>query len=87
MASVVGFNFGSMQLNRWSKKTWEGTIAGILSLIVASALLSYVPPTFSWASQIGSIAIAATGAGLVEAFTSQLDNAFVPLIYYSLLSL
>lgn len=87
VASVVGFNFGSMQLNRWSKKTWEGTIAGILSLIVASALLSYVPPTFSWASQIGSIAIAATGAGLVEAFTSQLDNAFVPLIYYSLLSL
>lgn len=87
MASVVGYNFGSMRLSRSSKKTWEGTIAGIVSIVGASVLLSYMPPTFPLAGQVGSMAIAATCAGLVEAFTSQLDNAFVPIVYYSLLSL
>ena len=87
MASLVGYNFGSMRLSRLSKKTWEGTIAGIVSIVGASVLLSYMPPTFSLAGQVGSMAIAATCAGLVEAFTSQLDNAFVPIVYYSLLLL
>jgi dolichol kinase len=87
MASVVGYNFGSMRLSRMSQKTWEGTIAGIVSVLGASVLLSYMPPTFSLVSQVGSLAIAATCAGLLEAFTSQLDNAFVPIVYYSLLSL
>lgn len=87
MASVVGYNFGSMRLSSLSKKTWEGTIAGILSIVGASVLLSYMPPTFPLVSQIGSMAVAAICAGLVEAFTSQLDNAFVPIVYYSLLAL
>ncbi|KAG0628467.1 hypothetical protein M758_1G029100 [Ceratodon purpureus] len=87
MASVIGYNFGSMRLSKMSQKTWEGTIAGIASTFGASVLLSFMPPTFLLASQVGSMAIAATCAGLVEAFTSQLDNAFVPIVYYSLLSL
>lgn len=87
MASVVGYNFGSMRLSSSSKKTWEGTIAGILSIFAASVLVSYMLPAFPLVEQIGSMAIAAICAGLVEAFTSQLDNAFVPIVYYSLLSL
>jgi len=84
MASVVGYNFGSTRLSSLSKKTWEGTIAGILSIAAASVLLSYMLPTVSL---VGSITVAAICAGLVEAFTSQLDNAFVPIVYYSLLAL
>lgn len=87
MASVIGYNYGSLRLNNWSKKTLEGTIAGILSTIGASLILSFCYRTPPPVGNFWSIVIGATGAGLVEAFTSQLDNAFVPIIFYALLSL
>lgn len=87
MASVIGYNYGSLRLNNWSNKTLEGTIAGILSTIGASLILSFCHTTPPPVGSFWSIVIGATGAGLVEAFTSQLDNAFVPIIFYALLSL
>lgn len=34
-----------------------------------------------------SLFVAVTASGLLEAYTAQLDNAFIPLVFYSLLCL
>ncbi|BAH91530.1 Os02g0147200, partial [Oryza sativa Japonica Group] len=34
-----------------------------------------------------SLLVAVTLSGLLEAYTAQLDNAFIPLVFYSLLCL
>lgn len=97
MASVVGSRFGRIRIANDSNKTVEGTVAGVGSMLAACILLSPFLPsspelsTFSMNStsngQWASVGIATIVAGLLEAFTTQLDNAFVPLIYFSLLCL
>ncbi|KAL3629546.1 hypothetical protein CASFOL_026768 [Castilleja foliolosa] len=89
MASMVGHKYGVLRWSKTGKKTIEGTAAGITSVLAACFLLlpllaatGYIF-TMHWFSLI----VAVTISGLLEAYTAQLDNAFIPLIFYSLLCL
>ncbi|KAL8029744.1 hypothetical protein ABFX02_14G244500 [Erythranthe guttata] len=89
MASMVGHKYGVLRWSKAGKKTIEGTAAGITSVLAACFVLlpllaatGYIF-TMHWISLI----VAVTTSGLLEAYTAQLDNAFIPLIFYSLLCL
>ncbi|KAM1149145.1 hypothetical protein ACFX2I_029681 [Malus domestica] len=71
------------------EKTIEGTAAGITSVLAACSVLlpllastGYIL-TEHWCSLLLAVAV----SGMLEAYTAQLVNAFVPLIFYSLLCL
>ncbi|ONK63743.1 uncharacterized protein A4U43_C07F18450 [Asparagus officinalis] len=89
MASMVGHKYGVLRWSKNGKKTIEGTAAGITSVLVAcSALLPLLASTGYVPSQHWfSLLVAVTASGLLEAYTAQLDNAFIPLVFYSLLCL
>ncbi|KAK9144401.1 hypothetical protein Sjap_004304 [Stephania japonica] len=89
MASMVGHKYGVLRWSKTGKKTVEGTAAGITSVLVAcSVLLPLVASTGYILSQHWlSLVFAVTVSGLLEAYTAQLDNAFIPLVFYSLLCL
>ncbi|KAJ6691514.1 hypothetical protein OIU79_013525 [Salix purpurea] len=74
MASMVGHKYGVLRWSKTGKKTIEGTAAGIASVLAACS---------HWISLL----LAVTVSGLLEAYTAQLDNAFIPLVFYSLLCL
>ncbi|EOY34458.1 hypothetical protein QUC31_018434 [Theobroma cacao] len=89
MASMVGHKYGVLRWSKTGKKTIEGTAAGITSVLAACSVLlpllaskGYVL-TQHWFPLL----IAVTTSGLLEAYTAQLDNAFIPLVFYSLLCL
>lgn len=89
-ASVVGFNFGSTRVSPNSKKTVEGTLAGIGSMLVSVFALIVVLPSSARPAGVDgylSLVAAVTGAGILEAYTLQLDNAFIPLLFYAMLCL
>ncbi|XP_077221793.1 phosphatidate cytidylyltransferase family protein [Tasmannia lanceolata] len=89
MASVVGHKYGVLRWSKTGKKTVEGTAAGITSVLVAcSVLVPLLASTgFILSQHWLSLLVAVTVSGLLEAYTSQLDNAFIPLVFYSLLCL
>ncbi|XP_042415718.1 dolichol kinase EVAN-like isoform X1 [Zingiber officinale] len=89
MASVVGHKYGVLRWSKTGKKTIEGTAAGITSVLAAcSVLLPLLASTGYFFSQHWlSLLVAVTVSGLLEAYTAQLDNAFIPLVFYSLLCL
>ncbi|GAB2275148.1 hypothetical protein Dimus_009909 [Dionaea muscipula] len=89
MASMVGYKYGVLRWSKSGKKTIEGTAAGIASVLAACFILvpllastGYILTQNWW-----SLLLAVTVSGLLEAYTAQLDNAFIPLIFYSLLCL
>ncbi|KAG4168009.1 hypothetical protein ERO13_A13G232250v2 [Gossypium hirsutum] len=81
MASMVGHKYGVL---RWSK-----TGSGIVSVLAAcSVLLPLLASTgYILTQNWFPLLIAVTTSGLLEAYTAQLDNAFIPLVFYSLLCL
>ncbi|MCO5581417.1 hypothetical protein L7F22_035301 [Adiantum nelumboides] len=86
MASVAGYNFGSIRLTFRSKKTVEGTIAGIVSMLLACISIDCMfLQTSLTVSKWTSLCLAVICTGLVEAYTTQLDNFILPLIFYALL--
>nr|XP_043609524.1 dolichol kinase EVAN [Erigeron canadensis] len=89
MASMVGYKYGVLRWSKTGKKTVEGTAAGITSVLAAcSALLPLLAATGNMFTQHWlSLLLAVTVSGLLEAYTAQLDNAFIPLVFYSLLCL
>ncbi|KAF3795903.1 Dolichol kinase [Nymphaea thermarum] len=86
-ASMVGHKYGVLRWSKAGKKTVEGTAAGITSVLLAcSVLLPLLASTGYFLSQHWlSLMIAVSLSGLLEAYTAQLDNAFIPLVFYSLL--
>ncbi|XP_011620501.1 dolichol kinase EVAN isoform X2 [Amborella trichopoda] len=89
MASMVGYKYGVLRWSKTGKKTVEGTAAGITSVLFAcSVLLPLLASKGYILSQHWlSLAVAVTLSGLLEAYTTQLDNAFIPLVFYGLLCL
>ncbi|XP_031286376.1 dolichol kinase EVAN [Pistacia vera] len=89
MASMVGYKYGVLRWSKTGKKTVEGTAAGITSVLAAcSVLLPLLASTgYILSEHWFSLILAVTLSGLLEAYTTQLDNAFIPLIFYSLLCL
>ncbi|XP_052187404.1 dolichol kinase EVAN isoform X2 [Diospyros lotus] len=89
MASMVGHKYGVLRWSKTGKKTVEGTAAGITSVLAAcSVLLPLLATTgYIFTQHWFSLLVAVTVSGLLEAYTAQLDNAFIPLVFYSLLCL
>ncbi|XP_022857108.1 dolichol kinase EVAN-like [Olea europaea var. sylvestris] len=89
MASMVGHKYGVIRLSKTGKKTIEGTAAGITSVLAAcSVLLPLLASTgYIFTMHWFSLILSVTTSGLLEAYTAQLDNAFIPLVFYSLLCL
>ncbi|KAM7279430.1 hypothetical protein ACFE04_006564 [Oxalis oulophora] len=89
MASVIGHKYGVLRWSKTGKKTIEGTAAGITSVLATcSVLLPLLASTGYILTQHWlSLLVAVTVSGLLEAYTAQLDNAFIPLVFYSLLCL
>ncbi|KAF3319903.1 dolichol kinase [Carex littledalei] len=89
MASMVGHKYGVLRWSKAGKKTVEGTAAGITSVWVACYILLPLLASSGYilSQHWGSLLIAVTLSGLLEAYTAQLDNAFIPLVFYSLLCL
>ncbi|KAF6252101.1 hypothetical protein COO60DRAFT_1554929 [Scenedesmus sp. NREL 46B-D3] len=84
-ASMVGKLLGRVPIHCGSRKTVEGTVAGIASSLGAWCLLFWAAGmglpggmSLSWWLQL---VLATVGAGLLEAVTSQLDNVLLPLWY------
>ncbi|CAH8267473.1 unnamed protein product [Arabidopsis lyrata] len=84
MASMVGHKYGVL---RWSKT--GRTAAGITSVMAVCFVLVPVLASMGYILSQGwwSLLVAVTATGMLEAYTAQLDNAFIPLVYYSLLCL
>lgn len=85
-ASVVGSKFGR---NKWTNSTrsLEGTVAFVVSILLSV-----------WALELGGIldmtqakwfatVFAALNSALVEAFTDQVDNLVLPLVFYIIVGL
>ncbi|KAL5722117.1 dolichol kinase [Ranunculus cassubicifolius] len=89
MASMVGYKYGVLRWSKTGKKTIEGTAAGITSVLAAcSVLLPLVASTgYVFSQHWVSLLFAVIMSGLLEAYTTQLDNVFIPLVFYSLLCL
>uniref|UniRef100_A0A6N2LGM1 dolichol kinase n=1 Tax=Salix viminalis TaxID=40686 RepID=A0A6N2LGM1_SALVM len=89
MASMVGHKYGVLRWSKTGKKTIEGTAAGIASVLAAcSVLFPHLASTGYFLTEHWiSLLLAVTVSGLLEAYTAQLDNAFIPLVFYSLLCL
>ncbi|XP_047982196.1 LOW QUALITY PROTEIN: dolichol kinase EVAN-like [Salvia hispanica] len=89
MASMVGHKYGVLRWSKTGKKTIEGTAAGITSVLAACfVLLPLLAATgYIFTMHWFSLIVAVTTSGLLEAYTAQLDNAFIPLVFYSILCL
>ncbi|KAG6432806.1 hypothetical protein SASPL_104393 [Salvia splendens] len=86
MASMVGHKYG---VSKTGKKTIEGTAAGITSVLAACVVLLplLAAPGYIFTMHWFSLIVAVTTSGLLEAYATQLDNAFIPLVFYSMLCL
>ncbi|CAL9247636.1 unnamed protein product [Arabidopsis halleri] len=89
MASMVGHKYGVLRCSKTGKKTVEGTAAGITSVMAVCFVLVPILASMGYILSQGwwSLLVAVTATGLLEAYTAQLDNAFIPLVFYSLLCL
>ncbi|XP_057752859.1 dolichol kinase EVAN isoform X2 [Arachis stenosperma] len=89
MASLIGHKYGVLRWSKTGKKTIEGTAAGITSVLASCWLLLLLLASsgYIFTQHWFSLLLSVTVSGLLEAYTAQLDNAFIPLFFYSLLCL
>ena len=81
MASFVGYLFGR---HRWqnSMKTYEGTIAAIISQIFGGLLFLYCLNLEINSFIVYKLIFISTIIGLIEAKTIQIDNLILPLYFH-----
>ena len=82
-ASVVGTWFGKTKPFKGNNKTAEGTLAFVLVTAFAS-VVSWRIATPTTPPPYATIALASVGASWLEMTTEQMDNAFVPLLFFTL---
>lgn len=80
-AAVVGRLFGRRTLHAGTSKTWEGTVASAVAMLLALALI--MGPCVSgggahW-GYVALLVLDVLGAAALEAVTDQLDNLVLPL--------
>ncbi|EDW48165.1 dolichol kinase [Drosophila sechellia] len=85
-ASVVGSKLGR---NKWgrSSRSLEGTIAFVVSILMAVWLLAISGLVAMSQAKWFATIFAALNSALVEAFTDQVDNLVLPLIFYTIVGL
>ncbi|KAH8372845.1 hypothetical protein KR009_006581, partial [Drosophila setifemur] len=85
-ASIVGSKYGR---NKWggSTRSLEGTAAFVVSILVAVGLLNVSGLVAMTQAKWFATVFAALNSALVEAFTDQVDNLVLPLIFYIIVGL
>ncbi|SPP74471.1 dolichol kinase [Drosophila guanche] len=85
-ASVVGSKLGR---NMWgnSSRSLEGTIAFVVSILLSVWLLEATGLLAMTQAKWFATIFAAINSALVEAFTDQVDNLVLPLVFYILVGL
>jgi dolichol kinase len=80
-AAVVGSTLGTHPLHSATKKTWEGTIAGVVSMLLCNMWLlrGAVVGSAQLMHLLTRFALPTMCTALLEAATEQLDNIVVPL--------
>jgi len=79
MAYLIGKNFGKYPMSKFisPNKTWEGTLAGWISCLVAAVIFHQIWPQYvlgSWIVMAGLIAVTGTVGDLIESmFKRQRD--------------
>ncbi|CAD7701554.1 unnamed protein product [Ostreobium quekettii] len=84
-AAIVGTRYGRMPLCSGTKKTVEGTTAGVLSMLAVWWALGWVAGRP--AGEQLSLTFVSLATGLFEATSTQLDNIFLPLHCFALLNM
>ena len=87
---LIGRHFGIVAICKGSKKTLEGTVSAAAGMIGFALLWDHVSGGSALTSQTSqgnllSFVLACVATCLLEAFTLQLDNLYVPLYFYVLL--
>ncbi|KAH8369686.1 hypothetical protein KR093_000603, partial [Drosophila rubida] len=85
-ASVVGSKYGR---NKWTNSTrsLEGTLAFIVSILLSVLTLQLMGILDMTQGKWFATVFAALNSALVEAFTDQVDNLALPLVFYILVGL
>lgn len=88
-ASVVGTLYGRHHWPR-TRKTIEGTFGAVVAMILFIWILYYVTIVFShtqteWIMTWTDIVLATVVVALLEAYTTQIDNLYLPLYFYTCL--
>ncbi|KAH8366301.1 hypothetical protein KR200_006259 [Drosophila serrata] len=85
-ASVVGSKWGR---SKWGKssRSVEGTVAFVASILFAVWLLDYAGLMAMTQAKWFATIFAALNSALIEAFTDQVDNLVLPLIFYAIVGL
>ena len=83
MASVVGVRWGKTRWVGSGGRTVEGTVGGVLSVVAVHVLVCRVDVIGEAEGGWGGWGwvVATVAAGLMEAWTSQIDNLVLPLYY------
>lgn len=85
-ASVVGSKFGRIKW-RCSKKSLEGTLAFMLTTLLATLCFNYLGYTNLAPMKWFSTVMAIFTTSLVEAHTDQIDNLTLPIIFYIIVNI
>lgn len=98
-ASVFGTLFGRRQWGAENKKTLEGSLGAVLSILVCAVgiawscqqvhrrMFRWFAPPVPETTTMGQLSVVTLLTMLLEAWTSQIDNLFLPLFCYSVLLL
>ena len=86
----VGKNFGIVAICKGSKKTLEGTCAAVVGTIAFALWWNKIigGPFFAregYGEELTRFVLLSLGMCLLEAFTSQLDNIYVPVFFFLML--
>lgn len=78
LAAIIGSKFGSI---KWpnSNKTFEGTMAGIISSVILYVIMFYNDNVIDFDSMILNLIQVLTATFILEAITKQIDNLYLPL--------
>lgn len=86
-ASIIGSSFGKIRIARDSRKTVEGTLAGMTAMLTSIFVFYLYEGHWTMKTLHGynNLVVCTLLSALLEASTDQFDNVFVALHFFSLL--
>lgn len=85
--AYIRFYFNTRAILLGSSRSLEGTIAFVVSILMAVWLLEISGLVAMSQAKWFATIFAALNSALVEAFTDQVDNLVLPLIFYTIVGL
>lgn len=85
--AYIRFYFNTRAILLGSSRSLEGTIAFVVSILMAVWLMEISGLVAMSQAKWFATIFAALNSALVEAFTDQVDNLVLPLIFYTIVGL